>query len=60
MYDFCLKATDDDEYLYDENEAFDVSSNGLTGKMTGFLKKGDAMMFNQNVFSPTYVRVSSS
>lgn len=50
MYDFCLKATDDDEYLYDENEAFDVSSNGLTGKMTGVLKKGDAMMFNQNVF----------
>eukprot|EP00980_Cylindrotheca_fusiformis_P017555 scaffold5507_cov103-Cylindrotheca_fusiformis.AAC.2 len=32
------------------NEAFDVSSNGITAKEYGIMKKGDAMMFNQNAF----------
>ncbi|KAL3935807.1 MAG: hypothetical protein SGBAC_008744 [Bacillariaceae sp.] len=35
---------------YNENEAFDVSSNGITKKEGGILLQGDAMMFNQNVF----------
>ncbi|CAJ1934728.1 unnamed protein product [Cylindrotheca closterium] len=35
---------------YNENEAFDVSSNGVTAKEGGVLLQGDAMMFNQNVF----------
>eukprot|EP00526_Cylindrotheca_closterium_P002077 CAMPEP_0113618270 /NCGR_PEP_ID=MMETSP0017_2-20120614/9243_1 /TAXON_ID=2856 /ORGANISM="Cylindrotheca closterium" /LENGTH=1121 /DNA_ID=CAMNT_0000527759 /DNA_START=13 /DNA_END=3378 /DNA_ORIENTATION=+ /assembly_acc=CAM_ASM_000147 len=35
---------------YNENEAFDVSSNGITKKEGGVLLQGDAMMFNQNAF----------
>jgi ectoine hydroxylase-related dioxygenase (phytanoyl-CoA dioxygenase family) len=58
MHEFCLPH----EYEYDDdgsdqafadynnNEAFDVSSNGITAKQSGVLRKGDAMMFNQNAF----------
>jgi ectoine hydroxylase-related dioxygenase (phytanoyl-CoA dioxygenase family) len=54
MLEFCQAHTEDDDddeiEDYDLNEAFDVSSNGVTGKRAGVLRKGDAMMFNQNVF----------
>lgn len=53
MIEFCqAHHTDEDDEIenYDLNEAFDVSSNGITGKASGVLRKGDAMMFNQNIF----------
>lgn len=58
MEEFCLpneyeyqEDTSDSAFAdYNANEAFDVSSNGITSKQGGVLKQGDAMMFNQNAF----------
>jgi len=45
----CANIDLEDVCMEDDN-AFEVSTNGLTGKEHGVWQKGDAMMFNQNVW----------
>jgi hypothetical protein len=45
-----LCANEDMEDVCLMNGAFEVSSNGHTGKDYGVLQRGDGMMFNQNIW----------
>jgi hypothetical protein len=47
LSDICLP---EQQQQQPQNKAFEVSSNGHTGRNTGLLYQGDGMMFNQNIW----------
>jgi hypothetical protein len=48
--DVCLPSREVMDQQQNNNHAFEVSSNGKTGRDVGLLYQGDGMMFNQNIW----------